>query len=281
MNKWNLIVDVAKCTNCNLCTLANQDEHVGNAFAGYAAPMPKHDHRWIDIRCNERGWGPVMDVAYLPVMCQHCDDAPCIAAAKNGAVTKRDDGIVIIDLVKAKGQKAIVDACPYGAVKWNEELELPQHWFFDAHLIDQGWQEPRCAQVCATGALKAVKLTDGEMEELKRREGLEELQPESATKPRVHYKNLRRFTHEFVGGTIIRTVDGVTDCVANARIRLESGGSVVGEAVTDAYGEFKIDGLAPDSGRYGVVIEVEGSEARRLDVELGKSTYLGRIDLAA
>ncbi len=119
------------------------------------------------------------------------------------------------------------------------------------------------------------------MDELKEREGLEELQPEAATKPRVHYKNLRRFTHEFIGGTIIKTVDGVTDCVADATIKVESSGSVVGEAVTDAYGEFKIDGLAPDSGRYGVVIEVDGRETKRLDVELGKSVYLGRIDLAA
>jgi Fe-S-cluster-containing dehydrogenase component len=281
MKKWNLIVDVAKCTNCNCCTLASQDEHVGNEFAGYSAPMPKHGHRWIDIHSKERGSGPLMDVAYLPVMCQHCDDAPCMKAAKNGAVTKRPDGIVHIDPVKAKGQKAIAEACPYGAVKWNEELQLPQHWFFDAHLLDRGWKEPRCAQVCATGALKAVSATDEEMAAIKAKEGLRELLPDSATKPRVHYKNLGRYTHEFIGGTIIKTVNGVTDCVANAKIKLESAGSVVGEAVTDAYGEFKIDGLLPDSGRYRVVIEVAGREAKRLDVELKKSVYVGRIDLAA
>lgn len=281
MKKWNLIVDVANCTNCNLCTLANQDEHVGNDFPGYSAPMPRHQHRWIDIRSHERGSGPVMDVAYLPVLCQHCDDAPCIKAAKNGAVTKRADGIVHIDPVKAKGQKAIAEACPYGAVKWNEELDLPQHWFFDAHLLDRGWAEPRCVTVCATGALKAVKVTDEEMAEIKSREGLRELQPEAATKPRVHYKNLYRFTHEFVGGTIVRTIAAVTDCVANAKIKLERAGAVVGEATTDAFGEFKIDGLEPDSGRYRVVIEVDGRVSKRLDVDLGKSVYLGRIDLAA
>jgi Fe-S-cluster-containing dehydrogenase component len=281
MTKWNLIVDVAKCTNCNLCTLANQDEHVGNEFPGYSAPMPRHGHRWIDIRSKERGSGPSVDVAYLPVMCQHCDDAPCMKAATNGAVTKRADGIVHIDPVKAKGQKAIADACPYGAVRWNEELELPQHWFFDAHLLDRGWKEPRCAQVCATGALKALKVTDEEMAAIKAREGLRELQPESATQPRVHYKNLDRYTHEFVGGTVIKTVNGVTDCVADARVRLERSGAVVGEAITDAFGEFKIDGLEPDSGRYGVVIEVGGRVAKRLDVELKNSIYVGRIDLAA
>jgi Fe-S-cluster-containing dehydrogenase component len=281
MKKWNLIVDVAKCTNCNLCTLANQDEHVGNEFPGYSAPMPRHGHRWIDIRSKERGSGPIVDVAYLPVMCQHCDDAPCVKAAKNGAVTKRADGIVHIDPVKAKGQKAIADACPYGAVRWNEELNLPQHWFFDAHLLDRGWKEPRAVQVCATGALKAVKVTDEEMSAIKVQEGLRELQPESATKPRVHYKNLDRYTHEFIGGTIIKTVNGVTDCVADAKIKLECSGSVVGEAVSDAFGEFKIEGLAPDSGRYRVVIEVAGREAKRLDVELKKSVYVGRIELAA
>jgi Fe-S-cluster-containing dehydrogenase component len=281
MKKWNLIVDVAKCTNCNCCTLASQDEHVGNEFPGYSAPMPKHGHRWIDIRSKERGSGPLMDVAYLPVMCQHCDDAPCMKAAKNGAVTKRPDGIVHIDPVKAKGQKAIAEACPYGAVRWNEELQLPQHWFFDAHLLDNGWKEPRCTQVCATGALTAVKATDEEMAAIRSKEGLRELQPESATKPRVHYKNLERYTHEFIGGTIIKTVNGVTDCVANAKVKLMSSGSVVGEALTDAYGEFKIDGLMPDSGRYRVVIEVAGREAKRLEVELKKSVYVGRIDLAA
>ncbi len=281
MKKWNLIVDVANCTNCNLCTLANQDEHVGNEFEGYSAPMPKHHHRWIDILSRERGSGPLLDVAYLPVLCQHCDDAPCIEAAENGAVTKRADGIVHIDPVKAKGQKAIADACPYDAVRWNEELQLPQHWFFDAHLLDRGWEEPRCAQVCASNALKAVKVTDEEMAEIKSREGLRELKPEAVTRPRVHYKNLHRYTHEFIGGTIIRTVDGVSDCVADAGIRLESEGSVVGETATDAFGEFKIDRLEPGSGRYSVIVEVDGEEAKRLDVELGESVYLGRIDLAA
>ena len=45
MKKWNLIIDVAECTNCNLCTLATMDEYVGNDWPGYSAPMPKHGHR--------------------------------------------------------------------------------------------------------------------------------------------------------------------------------------------------------------------------------------------
>src|SRR5215813_15509110 len=100
MKKWNLIIDVAECTNCQLCTLAAMDEYVGNEWPGVAAPMPRHGHHWIDIRQKERGQQPSIDIAYAPTMCNHCDDAPCMKAATDGAISKRDDGIVIIDPVK-------------------------------------------------------------------------------------------------------------------------------------------------------------------------------------
>ena len=57
MKKWNMIIDVAECTNCQLCTLATMDEYVGNDWPGYSAPMPRHGHRWIDIKQKERGPG--------------------------------------------------------------------------------------------------------------------------------------------------------------------------------------------------------------------------------
>jgi Fe-S-cluster-containing dehydrogenase component len=278
MAKWNLIVDIDNCTNCNLCVLACHDEHVDNAFPGYAAEMPKHGHRWIEIMRHERGQTPMIDVAYVPVMCQHCDDAPCIAAAENGAVTKRNDGIVIIDPVKAKGQKQLVDACPYGAIWWNEEAQLPQAWLFDAHLLDQGWTEPRAAQVCATAALRAVKVDDAEMARIIDDEGLEALKPELGTRPRVWYKNLGRYKRCFIGGSLAREADGVVDCAGSARVTLHKDGAQVAEAVSDAWGDFKLDGLEPDSGVYTLKIDSPGAEDR--EVTLGDSTYLGEIRIS-
>jgi len=163
VKKWNLVIDVASCTNCHLCTLSAADEYVGNEFPGYTAPMPKHGHRWVDILQKERGQRPMIDLAYVPTMCNHCDDPPCLAASRNGAVTKRADGIVLIDPVRARGQKQIVDACPYGHVWWNEELQLPQSWPFDAHLLDNGWVHTRGDQACPTGAMRSVKLEDADM----------------------------------------------------------------------------------------------------------------------
>lgn len=279
MKKWNLIVDLDNCTNCNGCVLACHDEHVDNDFPGYAAPMPKHGHSWIEIRQKVRGKTPHVDVAYLPVMCQHCDDAPCMKSAKNGAVTKRADGIVIIDPVKSKGQKELVEACPYGAIWWNEDLQIPQHWIFDAHLLDQGWTEPRAQQSCATGAITAVKVTDEEMRAMASARGLEHLHPEFGTKPRVWYANLHRYNSAFIAGSVEVTVKGVTDCVEGARIVLNKDGKEVQSTVSDVYGDFKIDRLPVESGAYTVEISHEKAGSKSLDVELKESVYLGDISL--
>lgn len=279
MSKWNLIVDVALCHNCNNCALAVADEFDGNDHPGYAAPMPHHGHRWIDILRKERGQAPMVDVAYVPVMCQHCDAAPCMQADTVGAISKRADGIVLIDPVKGKGQKHLVDACPYGAIWWNDERELPQHWFFDAHLLDRGWKAPRCEQVCPTGALLAVKTGDAAMKKMAADQGLTPLRPDLATAPRVHYKNLGAYTQAFIGGSLQGVRGGVPDCLAGAGIVLKRDGGEVARTTSDAFGDFKLDGLDEDSGAYSLDITHPGWAPKTLAASLGKSLYLGVITL--
>ncbi|HUZ74700.1 MAG TPA: 4Fe-4S dicluster domain-containing protein [Stellaceae bacterium] len=279
MAKWNLIIDVAECTNCNNCTLAAMDEYVGNEWPGYAAPMPKHGHRWINILQKERGQAPMIDIAYVPTLCNHCDDAPCIKAARDGAITKRPDGIVLIDPVKAKGQKQLVDACPYGHIWWNEELQLPQAWPFDAHLLDQGWQQTRGQQSCPTGAMRAVKLEDEAMERMAREDHLEAIRPELGTKPRVWYRNLWRYTTCFIGGSLASEAGGIVDCVEGARVRLVKDGAAVAETTSDNFGDFKFDRLPEGSGRYEVEIAAAGRPVKTVAAELGESLNLGEIRL--
>jgi Fe-S-cluster-containing dehydrogenase component len=278
MSKWNLIIDVAECTNCQLCTLSAMDEYVGNEWPGVAASMPRHGHRWIDILQKERGQVPMIDVAYVPTMCNHCDNAPCMKADRSGAIRKRDDGIVIIDPDKAKGRKELVDACPYGHIWWNEELQLPQAWPFDAHLIDQGWQQTRGQQSCPTGAMRAVKVDDAEMARLAREQELEVMRPELGSKPRVYYRNLWRYSKCFIGGSVSAEVNGLVDCVEGATVRLVKDGVTVATAVTDNYGDFKFDRLDENSGRYRVEVSANG-RARTVEAVLGASISLGEIRL--
>jgi Fe-S-cluster-containing dehydrogenase component len=277
MKKWNMIIDVAECTNCNLCTLASMDEYVGNEWPGYSAPMPRHGHRWINILQKERGQVPMVDVAYVPTMCNHCDDPPCMKADRVGAIRKRADGIVIIDPQKARGQRQLVEACPYGQIHWNEELGLPQAWPFDAHLLDQGWPHPRGHQSCPTGAMRAIKVEDEDMARIAREQGLEVLKPELGAKPRVYYKNLWRYTKCFIGGTVSHETNGIVDCVEGAQARLVKGGTTVAEVMTDNYGDFKFDGLEEGSGRYRVEIAVGGKVRTAIETTLGASINLGEI----
>jgi Fe-S-cluster-containing dehydrogenase component len=279
MKKWNMIIDVAECTNCNLCTLAAMDEYVGNEWPGYAAPMPKHGHRWINILQKERGQLPMIDVAFVPTMCNHCDDPPCLKAARNDAVRKREDGIVLIDPVKAKGQSRLVDACPYGHIWWNEELDLPQAWPFDAHLLDRGWQQTRGQQSCPTGAMRAIKIEDGEMACLARTENLEVLKAELGTRPRVYYRNLWRYAKSFIGGTVSADLDGSVECVEGASVRLLKEGTCLAATDSDNFGDFKFDGLDDGSGHYIVEVSANGCGSKTVDVELGASVNVGEIRL--
>ena len=279
MSKWNMIVDVEKCENCANCFLVTKDEHVGNDFPGYAAPQPLHGHRWVDIRRNERGQYPIVEANFMPVMCNHCDNAPCIGAGPKGAVYQRSDGIVIIDPVKAKGQKQIVDSCPYGAIFWNEELNLPQKWIFDAHLLDAGWTRTRIEQSCPTGALRSFKVDDAEMSRMAASQSLEVLKPELNTRPRVYYRNLHMMTKCFVGGTIVTRADGHEQCLAGVQASLVKGGKAVGQAVSDVFGEFKIDKLDPDSGNYELTLAATGGKKASRAVRLGQSQYLGVLEM--
>lgn len=280
MKKWNLVIDVALCENCNNCALATKDEHIGNDFPGYAAPQPSQGHHWIRIERRLRGSDPMVDAAYLPTMCNHCDEAPCIAAAQDGAIYQRKDGIVIIDPQKARGRKELVDACPYGAIWWNDELQLAQKWIFDAHLIDQGWKMPRCVQACPTGAMRSLNIDDEAMQARVRRDGLETLRPELGAKPRVYYRNLYRYSKCFIGGSVIATRDGVVDCLADARVGLLSGKQQIAETKTDNFGDFKFDGLEPSSGTYHIEVSHPEFGPARLEAILhDQSSYLGEIRL--
>ena len=273
-NKWNLIVDVEECINCYNCAIAVQDEYADKAHPGYTASMPKHGHRWIDIKRAERGNFPIVDISFVPTMCNHCDNAPCIEAAKNNAVQKRGDGIVVIDPVAAKGQQHLVDACPYGAIWWNEDEQVPQHWNFDAHLMDDGWTEPRCVNVCPTGALKSIKVSDNEMAKISLAENLETLKSELGTKPRVYYKSLNALSKILIAGCVERDANGRTECAAEVSVSVAQSGESLAEAKTDEFGEFKFDGFEQNSGKEQLTFSLDGTAQKSVEVELENASLI-------
>jgi Fe-S-cluster-containing dehydrogenase component len=253
--KWNMIVDLALCNDCNCCFMADKDEFTGNEWAPYSAAQPWEGARWIEIERKERGQFPQIQVVHRPSACMHCDNAPCMDAAPAGAVYKREDGIVIIDPERAKGLRELVDACPYGAIQWNEQAGVAQKCTGCAHLIDQGWTKVRCSQACPTGAMRFVLADEPEMAAIVAAEGLEVYKPEWGTAPRVYYRNLYRWTRVFVAGSAYFADSG--DCAEGCAVTVYSGGRAVASAVTNNFGDFLVDKL--DAGtEYTVAIEAAG-----------------------
>jgi Fe-S-cluster-containing dehydrogenase component len=277
MKQKYMVIDVGLCHDCNNCFMACKDEHVDNNWPGYTGPQPRHGHRWINIERRERGVYARNDVAYLPMPCQHCQNAHCQKAAPD-AVKIRPDGIVMIDMEKAKGNKELIDSCPFGAIYMNEELGMGQKCTMCAHLIDdKSWTPgmPRCAHSCPTDAMKFYEMEPAEFEAFAKKEGLEGYRTaELKNDPRVLYKNLYKYTKNFVTAGVL--VKG--DCFEGAKVTLKGKGGVVATQTTNFFGEFKFDGL--DDGEYTVEIEGAGKKTSSSTVVKGDSKNLGFINLA-
>jgi Fe-S-cluster-containing dehydrogenase component len=61
---------------------------------------------------------PALD---FPLFCRNCEDAPCIAACPEGALSRTSKGIVIVNNAKCKGTGACITACPYNAIHINPD----------------------------------------------------------------------------------------------------------------------------------------------------------------
>lgn len=242
------LYDLDKCNGCHNCQIVCKDEHVGNDWSPYAKPQPDTGQFWCKVDEEVCGSVPHVRVNYLPHQCNHCDNAPCIAAAPE-AVRKREDGLVLIDPVAAKDMRALVDSCPYGAIFWNEELSLPQKCTGCAHLLDDGWTEPRCVDACCTGALRFGEEEDF-AEELTQ---AEVLLPEAQTAPRVYYLNKPK---RFVAITLVDVeADEVVEGATATLERIKTG-DVVAALSTDEFGDVWFEGLGPD--RYRLWMQKEG-----------------------
>ena len=264
--------DVARCNGCYCCQIACKDEHVGNDWTPYAKPQPDTGQFWLKQNEYIRGTVPKVKMHYVPVMCQHCDEAPCLAACPvEGAIYKREDGLVIIDPTKCTGCKNCVDACPYHAIYFNEDLNLAQKCTGCAHLLDRGWKEPRCVDACPTECLKLLEETEAKEMIAKG----ERLNPEYGLKTRAYYLHIPR---KFIAGTVYDPIE--KEIVKGARLTLTDLKTKKDYTnTTDGFGDFWFEGLG--EGKYRLKIEAAGFKAKTFSsLSTEKDVNLGDIPLA-
>lgn len=275
MTRYGMVIDVSRCNGCYNCFIACKDEHCGNDFLPYSYSQPMTGHYWMKINEKERGRFPKVKVAYTAVTCMQCDNAGCIQRSQNGAVYKRDDGIVIIDPEKATGQKDLLSSCPYRVIYWNEEKQLPQKCTMCSHLLDQGWKEPRCVEVCPTGALIFGDLDDPDSEvSLLNTTGITEpLHREYGMGEKVRYKGLPA---RFIAGSVV--FGDKDECAEGIRVTLTGEGDKR-TILTDNFGDFEFEGLGINKN-YNVKIEASGYKSQKFEVKTNIDIYLGDIYLA-
>ena len=272
MKNYGMIIDLDKCSGCYNCFLACRDEHYGNDYPPISLAQPFKGHFWMQISERERGKYPKVKVSFIPKPCMHCDDPPCAKASVNGAIYKRPDGIVIIDPEKSVGQKEILSSCPHRVIFWNEEKNIPQKCTLCAHLLDQGWKEPRCVEACPTGALLFGDLNDptSEISKLWTSQKTETLHPEFELKPRVKYIGIPK---RFVAGTVL--FKDRDECAENAKVNLTGRGKKQ-TIKANNYGDFEFEGLG-EGEEFTVKVEHSGYAPQSFKVQTKLDVYLGEI----
>ncbi|MGW8192675.1 MAG: 4Fe-4S dicluster domain-containing protein [Desulforhopalus sp.] len=277
MSRYSILIDVNKCNGCYNCFLSCRDEHYGNDYLPIAAAQPLNGQFWMQVVERERGEYPKPKIAYIPKPCMHCESAPCIDAAKDGAVYRRDDGIVIIDPEKAKGQEAIVYACPYRVIFWNAEQQIPQKCTMCAHRLDEGEKMPRCVESCPTEALVFGDLDDpnSEIAKLSASLATESLHPEFDTASLVQYVGIPN--HFVAGEVVLKGNEG--ECAPGVKVMLTGGGFTL-ETVTDMFGDFEFEGLNKNE-KYQVVVTADGYREKSVEFATYKDVNLGEIVLEA
>ena len=174
--RWGLLIDASKCQeSCHACV-----EACSKAYGWKSTGHPDTDPQWIrKVSAKDPKTGGGFSV---PVMCQHCANAPCVDVCPTGASFKRADGIVLVDRHICIGCRYCMMACPYKARSFVHEPltdQLPdaprgkgtvESCTLCATRIDAG-EVPHCVEACKAegqGAILFGDLNDASSEIAKR-----------------------------------------------------------------------------------------------------------------
>ncbi len=118
MAKYGMVIDLHKCSGCAACTIACKNEN--NVPDGI---------KWADFVTETKGNFPNVTFDFIPTLCNHCDDAPCVEACPVDpkAIFKNDSGMTLNSAERCIGCQACVGACPYGVVSFNAD-EPHEFW---------------------------------------------------------------------------------------------------------------------------------------------------------
>lgn len=200
MTRYAMVMDLRRCTNCKACHVACKAEN----------DVPLGVFRtWVME--SETGRYPDTNKSYLPRICNHCDDPPCVEVCPTAATFQREDGMVLQRYERCISCKYCITACPY-----NARYVLPresessgrgnEHTIgkcsYCNHRVEDG-EQPACVQTCLGRTRVFGDLDDpnSEVSRLISENDVEVLKPSEGTDPQTFYiKPDRSLTDQRVVG---------------------------------------------------------------------------------
>lgn len=176
--QYGMVIDTRRCIGCHACTVACKSE--------FDVPLGEN-RSWVEY--VEKGTYPNVSRSFLPRLCNHCSEPPCVPVCPTNATYKREqDGIVVVDAGLCIGCKYCIQACPYDARFINPVNGWADKCDFCAHRVSKDL-EPSCVNTCVGGARIFGDLADLEsnISTVVAKNQVTVLRREMGTFPNVYY----------------------------------------------------------------------------------------------
>ena len=184
MTQYAIVTDLNRCVGCLACAVACK---VANNV-----PIGSFWNKVLRIGPNPSTEGsdfPNVDMYFLPIQCQHCENPACVANCPTGAMAKREDnGAVVVDQEVCIGCGTCVNSCPYEVPQIDETAGVSSKCTMCFDRLDND-HRPWCVQACPAEARIVGDLNDPESEVSKyiAEKGAQPYMPENGTTPSVYY----------------------------------------------------------------------------------------------
>ncbi len=149
VREYALAIDLARCCGCLSCSVACKQEH----------DLPVGP-QWIAVYRNEP---QIIDgkpqLRYTVTHCMHCHEPKCMEACPEDAISRREDGVVLISQTKCNGCRMCMEACPFGVIQFDDASGHAQKCDLCTTRLDKG-KQPACVGACMSHCIYAGEVAD-------------------------------------------------------------------------------------------------------------------------